>query len=232
MKSRFILTLLLAASVPETFASDQGFFYAALDGGQSKVSGFCNILPPTVPCNDTGKAIQLGVGYQVSETWGVELAYAHLASIVAQGTTPGTTPGGTPINVPYGALVRIRGPLLSGVATIPLGEGWSFIPRIGTLRLANMNVLVETSNSTGGYSHIGYTGLGLYWGIGVQYDFTDTYAIRAQYEDFGTVGNTATGKFAVKALTLGLVYYFYWSDEPVHTMAGILDHVPDFEFLH
>lgn len=209
MKSRFILALLLVTSVPEAFASDQGFFYTALDVGQSKVSGFCNILPPTVPCNDTGRAVQLGVGYQVSETWGAELAYAHLASIVAEGTTQITGVTGTPITVPYTALVRIRGPLLSGVATIPLGEGWSLTPRIGTLRLANMNVLVETSNSTGGYSHIGYTGLGLYWGIGVQYDFTDTYAIRAQYQDFGTVGNTATGKFAVQTLTLGLVYYFY-----------------------
>jgi opacity protein-like surface antigen len=209
MKSRFILALLLITSVPEAYATDHGFFYAALDGGQSKIGGLCNIFPPTVSCNDTGKVIRLGVGYQFDPTWGAELAYAHLATVGAKGTVPETAPNGTPINVPYSAFVRIRGPLLAGVATIPLGQGWSLISKGGTLRLANINVLVETPNGTSGYSHIGYTGLSLFWGIGTQYDFTKTYSIRAQYEDYGTVGNAATGRFTVKTLTLGLVHYFF-----------------------
>lgn len=208
MKFRFIFAMLLVTSVPEAFASDHGF-YAALDGGQSKIDGLCNILPPTVSCNDTGKVVQLGVGYQFDPTWGVELAYAHLASVGAEGTISATAPNGSTITVPYSAFVRIRGPLLAEVATIPLGNGWSIIQKAGTVRLADINVLVETSNSTGDYSHIGYTSLSLFWGIGAQYDFTNSYSIRAQYEDFGTVGNAATGKLSVKALSLGLVYKFY-----------------------
>lgn len=208
MKSRFTLALLFVASAQEAFASDHGF-YAALDGGQSKIAGLCNIFPATVSCNDTGKVARLGVGYRIDPTWGAELAYAHLAAVGAQGTVPETAPNGTPINVPYSAFVRIRGPLLAGVAMIPLDRGWSLISKAGTLRLANINVLVETPNGAGGYSHIGYTGLSLYWGIGAQYDLNDSYAIRAQYEDFGTVGSAATGAFAVKAVTLGLVYKFY-----------------------
>jgi opacity protein-like surface antigen len=208
VKPGFILAMLLVASVPEAFASDKGF-YAALDGGQSRIGGLCNIFPPTVSCYDTGKVVRLGVGYQFDQTWGVELAYAHLASVGAEGTISATAPNGTPITVPYSAFVRIRGPLLAEVATIPLGKGWSLIQKAGTLRLADINVLVETSNTSGSYSHIGYTSLSLFWGIGTQYDFTSSYSIRAQYENFGTVGNADTGRFSVKALSLGLVYKFY-----------------------
>lgn len=209
MEFRFILATLLLASVQSAFASDHGF-YAALDVGSSRISELCNILPPTVSCNDTDVAARLGAGYQFSTTWGVELAYAHLASVTSEGTTTAIAPNGAAITVPYGALIRIRGPLLAGVATIPLGEKWSVITKLGTLRLADINVLVETSGgANGSWSHIGTTRVGQYWGIGGLYDYTDTFSIRAQYEDFGRLGNAATGKFAVKTLSLGLVYKFY-----------------------
>jgi opacity protein-like surface antigen len=209
MKSQFILAVFLVTSALQAFASDRGF-YTALDGGISNVGGLCNIIPPDVSCHDTGKVVRLGVGYQFNPTWGVELAYAHLAAVGAQGTTTALAPNGSTITVPYGAFVRIRGPMLAGVATIPLGEGWSVITKGGTLRQADINVLVETSNNNGGpWSHIGNTRISWFWGIGGLYDYSGTFSIRAQYEDFGKVGNAATGEFSVKTLTLGLVYKFY-----------------------
>jgi hypothetical protein len=162
MNFTFILAMLLVTSGSEAFASDEGF-YAALDAGQSKIEGLCKILPPTVSCDDTGKLAQLSVGYQFGPTWGVELAYANLASKSISGTVTATAPNGNTITVPYSAFIRIRGPLLTEVATIPLDKGWSLIQKAGTLRLTDINVLVETSSSTGGYSHIGYTSLSLYW---------------------------------------------------------------------
>lgn len=209
MRFGFICAVFLVISAPNAFASDHGF-YAVLDGGSSRISGLCNILPPTMSCNETGKTTRLGAGYQFSTTWGAELAYAHLAAVTSEGTTTATAPNGAAITVPYGAFIRIRGPLLAGVATIPIGEKWSVITKGGTLRLADINVLVETSGSANGsWSHIGTTRVGLYWGIGGLYDYTDTVSIRAQYEDFGRVGNAATGEFAVQALSFGLAYKFY-----------------------
>lgn len=208
MKSKFILAMILAISVPDALASEQGF-YAAFDGGLSRISGLCNIFPSGVNCHDIGKVIRLTGGYQFSATWGVELAYVHLAEVGAEGVITTISPSGSAISAPYSGLVRIRGPMLTGLATIPLGNGWSVITKGGSLRLTNLNVLVETPNGNGGFSHIGYTSLSLFWGIGAQYDFTNSYSVRAQYEDFGTLGNTATGKFAVKALTVGLAYKFY-----------------------
>jgi hypothetical protein len=149
MKSRSILAFFLGTSALQAFASGQGL-YTALDEGLSKVGGLCNIIPADVSCHDTGKVVRLDVGYQFSPTWGVELAYAHLAAVGAQGTTTALAPNGSTIIVPFGAFVRIRGPMLAGVATIPLGEGWSVISKGGTLRQADINVLVETSNNNGG----------------------------------------------------------------------------------
>jgi opacity protein-like surface antigen len=56
---------------------------------------------------------------------------------------------------------------------------------------------------------IGNTRISWFWGIGGLYDYSRTLSIRAQYEDYGKVGNAAMGEFSVKTLTLGLVYKFH-----------------------
>jgi opacity protein-like surface antigen len=45
-------------------------------------------------------------------------------------------------------------------------------------------------------------------GIGAQYSITDSIALRAQYEDLGTVGDTNTGTTKMTLITAGVVYSF------------------------
>jgi opacity protein-like surface antigen len=59
-----------------------------------------------------------------------------------------------------------------------------------------------------GFSDSG-TSTNLAFGIGAQYDFTQNAAIRAQYEDLGTVGDTnTTGTTKVTLLSAGVVFKF------------------------
>lgn len=212
MQSRFVLVMLLVMSAPDTLASDEGF-YAAFDAGQSRISGLCNTLPSTVNCIDTAPAFRLAAGYQFTPIWGMELAYAHFFTSTSEGTITTISPNGSPMQTPYGELVRIRGSLLSGVATIPLVERWSLITKLGDVRLANINVLVEIPSPQGSpsgvWQHTGTTRFSLYWGVGVLYEYSDAYSIRAQYEDFGTVGDAYSRQFGLKMVTVGVVHKFY-----------------------
>jgi len=72
--------------------------------------------------------------------------------------------------------------------------------------LTNRLVIISRPNGLSGFNE---TTTKLAYGIGVKYDFTEKISGRAQYEDFGTVGNDATtGTTKATLLSAGLVLKF------------------------
>lgn len=183
----FAMALIFGATVSPALADG---FYGALDFGQAKAKDACTGLPAgTTGCKDTAPVYRIAGGYQFAPMWGAEVSYAGY----------GKESAGT-----LGALSvdwQLSGLQVSGTGTFPLGNDFSLIGKLG---LARTEIKL-----TGGGASVSSTNTKFAYGIGAQYDFTKSVAVRAQYEDLGTVGDTnTTGTSKVTLLSAGVVLKF------------------------
>ena len=184
----FALALLLSAAVSPAMAEN---LYGAIDIGQTTGKDICAGNPPSVSgCEDTATLYRFAIGYQFSPMWGAEASYANYgkASIGSLGGLSGDW--------------EATGLQISGTGTFPIADKFSIIGKLG---IASTDLKV-TTNFAGDASE---TTTKLAYGIGAQYDFTENVSVRAQYEDFGTIGNdntTGTTKFTLLSAGLALKF--------------------------
>jgi len=165
-------------------------YYGALDFGQAKAKDACTGLPAgTTGCKDTATLYRIAGGYQFDPMWGAEVSYA------AYGKESAGTLG------PLSADWQLSGFQVSGIGTFPLGNDFALIGKLGIAR--------TEIKLTGGGTSLSATSTKLAYGIGAQYDFTKNVAVRAQYEDLGTVGDdNTTGTSKVTLFSAGVVFKF------------------------
>jgi hypothetical protein len=183
--------LILCAMVSPVRAEN---FYAAIDYGQSNLSDICANNPPGVNgCQDTGILFRIAVGMQLAPMWAVEASYVDFggASIGAGAGLSGNWKG--------------NGLQVSGIGRFPIANQFSIIGKLGIVR-AELEV-------AGSYPGTGFdftnTTTNVAYGIGVQYDMKKV-AIRAQYENLGTIGNAnTTGTTKASLLSAGLLYRLF-----------------------
>jgi opacity protein-like surface antigen len=160
--------------------------YFALDVGQTLATDLCSGMPSGVTgCKDTAVLFRAAIGGQFTPMWGMEVSYggSHKAS------------AGSSVDWQIYALQ------VSGTGTYPLSEKFSLIGKLGIAR--------PDLKLTGGGNSISETNTNLAFGIGAQYDFTKSVAIRVQYENLGTAGNAdTTGTSKVVLLSAGIVLGF------------------------
>ncbi|MBI3582300.1 MAG: outer membrane beta-barrel protein [Nitrospinae bacterium] len=166
-------------------------WYLGLDVGSSTAIGFCDGLPFGYYCNDTATAVRIGGGYQVSQFFGVEAAYAdngrlNISSFSASGNA------------------KITEVQASAMGTFPFGNGFAAILKGG--------VTFWNKSSSGSFftpPPPGESGAGLLLGVGGQYDFTEHIAARFMFEgrNVGEFNSPITGGTVnLSTFYLGLVY--------------------------
>lgn len=140
-------------------------FYGALDFGQPKVKDIC---VARAGCDDTATLVRGAGGYQFAPMWSAEISYgpSRKASIA----------GGS-----WEADVL----QVSGIGTFPIHGGFALTGKLGLAR-TDVTVTAAGFSTSTGTSNAAF-------GIGVRYDFTDKFAVRAQYEDFGKVDVNVSG---------------------------------------
>jgi OmpA-OmpF porin, OOP family len=192
---RKFAAVLLAVLVSGTAGSSawaEGF-YGAFDAGQLKASDACvfSAARGTSGCKDSANAFRLSGGYQFTPNLGAEVGVGvGLRSTL--GTTGGTEVGGWRL----ASLIQA-----SATGTLPLGDAFSLTGRVGIAR-TSLEVLPGPNTITA-------TTLKPVFGIGAQYALTKSVAVRAQFEDFGTVGDAnTTGVTKLTLLSAGVVYAF------------------------
>ena len=186
-KSKFFsVALIFGAAVSPAMADG---YYGALDLGQSKGKDICVGNPAGVTgCKDTATVYRIAGGYQFVPMWGAEVSYAGFSKESAG------TMGGFSLDWQLNTFQ------VSGIGTFPLGDAFSLIGKLGIAR-------TETKLS-GSAGNSNATTTKLAYGIGAQYDFTKSVAVRAQYEGLGTVGDANTGTTKLTLLSAGIVFKF------------------------
>lgn len=180
-------------------AADNGF-YGAVDIGQSKAKDFCNtggLAGVTVTsCNDTATAWRLGLGYQFNQNFGLEANYADSGNFDATATVLGVPATATA----SGTIFQ-----LAVTGALPVSDSFAVTGKIGA---AHASVDVSAS-ALGVTVPASANSNDLTYGIGVRYNINKTMAVRAQYEDFGKVGDPATtGESKLTLISIGMTFGF------------------------
>ena len=190
--------LALVVSISPALAEN---YYGAVDIGQSKGSDICTGLPAGVSgCEDTGTAYRIAGGYQISPNWGVEVSYADYGSGSAGSGNVGGSIGYLSGSWKASAIE------ISGIGTLPVSGAFSLTGKIG---LASTDVKLDVSSSLLGSGSESASNTKLAFGIGAKFDVNSNIAIRAQYENFGTVGDAnSTGTTKLTMLSAGVLFKF------------------------
>ena len=195
IKKSLAAALVFATVSGSAMAIDIGQFYIAADVGQAETKDGCTGVPAGFSCNINATAIRLGGGYQITNNLSAEVNYADLGTYNINGTL-----AGIPITSPTN-IKTLQGAL---VASYPLSDDFSLTGKLGFA-----STKVNASASAPGITiSAAATTTTPVLGLGMLYSVNKSLAFRAQYEDFGTVGDANTGKSKLTLLSVGAVAGF------------------------
>ena len=204
-----VLTLISCLAASPAFAQVERLNSSLIfSGGLSKAKNACDspwltTLDQGGTCKETHTALRLAYDYQFTPMWGFEVSYGDLGNSTGNGTSAAF---GTPATWS----VKAIGWSFAGTATVPMGGGFSLLGKLGTVR-AEFSENLQTSSATGqGLQGISLNGVpitrqnknGLTYGLGFQYEFSNRFSLRAQYENFGTYD--IYGSYGVSSPRIGL----------------------------
>jgi OOP family OmpA-OmpF porin len=174
------IALLSLFALPELAASqDIPGWYIGFGIGQSKFKGACDGVGPGVSCDNTDTAGKFLGGYQFSRNFDLELAYADLGQAKAGGST-----------------LKTKGFELAGVGMLPIGDRFSLLARGGLFHWQ-----VDATGSPNA------SGTDLTFGLGLKFDFTRDFSIRAEWQRYKDVGDSnTTGQGDIDFIGASLVY--------------------------
>lgn len=175
MKKLVAVALLSLSSVA---MADSGA-YAGIGFGRASVDVDTTGLSNT-SVDDTDTGFKIYGGYQFTNNFGLEAGYADLGK---------ATINGEEIGVPFNGSIENSAIFLDAVGTLPLTNEFSVFGRAGvafTKTEASVNVPGFGSASDKENE------ANLKFGLGAQYSFTKSVALRAEWERYLDVGDEAT----------------------------------------
>jgi hypothetical protein len=187
-----ILTIALLSTLSAT-ASAEGFFIGA-SVGQS----YSNLCPSTnklqYGCSNTGDAFGVTGGYNLTPTTAVEIGYQILGTIAAyDGLSSGSD----------GAATSYTKATEFVAAVTKTYEVVNHVSLLGKLGVADISLNQPTPAGTNTASNTN-----VIYGLGMQFDFSKSFAGRALWENLGSVGNASTSESRMSMISAGLFYKF------------------------
>ena len=202
-------TVMLAGLAVPAVAADTGWF-GGLSVGRTRnsfdTSDFSSGLPGVSESQDSGKTGgKFFGGYNFNKYFGLEGAYTDL------GTFSYNYSGASSANANF----KANAWSLAGVGTVPLGMGFSLFGKLGLARTHATESLNDPGNllaaSTTPALHFNGSDnrTSALWGGGLEYAINPVYSLRAEYEDYGRVGDSSTtGSARDNMWSLGLKVNF------------------------
>ncbi len=158
-------------------------FYGAIDLGKMHALDVC---AGAIGCSSGSNAARISGGYQFAPLWAAEVSYGSYGS-----ATLGPGNGDW----------KTEGFQVSLVGNVPVGKVFSFIAKVG---LADTKL---TMSQPGGAT-LSASRFTMTSGIGAQVNLDTNFALRAQYENLGEVGDAIVGPTRLHLLSIGAVVKF------------------------
>jgi OmpA-OmpF porin, OOP family len=207
---RLLAALIASLLCPFAHAADSGVYLFG-SAGATEYSSFKSSFDDHVAAAGfTGiqssvdkydRGLKGGIGYNFNRYFGLEAGYVSLGKSDYSATVTGGSATGR---------VKAGGAVLSGVATAPLGGGFSVFGKAGIIN-AKVQMAIDVA-SAGGPAEITNTATrtkGAY-GVGIAYDLDARWSVRSEYEYFREIGAAdTTGTANVFMFSLGVVYKMY-----------------------
>jgi len=167
--------------------------YAGFSLGQIKVGDFCDDFSsiPGVSCEDTDTSFKVFGGAKINKNFAVEGSYIDFGELVAKDNFDSFT-------------AEITGFNISAVGIIPVSDSVDIFGKVGMLFWDLKLALSGTFNDS-----LSEDGNDISFGFGANFDVNDTFAIRAEFEKFNSIGKeSTTEESSVALLSLGAVFKF------------------------
>ena len=184
------IPLLLTSLIFSNNVRAEAMPYAGLSLGQAKVNDFCDGFTG-VSCDDSDTALKVFGGAKLNKNFAFEASYVDMGEfIVTDGIDTFTA--------------EITGFNFSAVGIIPASDSVDIFGKVGMLfwdlKLALSGTFTDSLSEDGN---------DISFGFGANFDVNDTYAIRAEFEKFNSIGKeSTTGESSVALLSLGAVFKF------------------------
>jgi OOP family OmpA-OmpF porin len=195
-----VLAVLLLGVISSSAIAEGNKFYGAVDLGKSTAKNRCDGFSAASgwSCAESATAIRIAGGYQITPTWGVEASYGNYGTLKDTYSSSITT-----INTE----VKLNGFAIHATGTLPVNNAFSLFGKLG---IARTTAKGSSTSSNPAYSVLSneVTSTKASFGVGAQYEISDKVALRAQYDDFGSVGDSNSGTMKITLLSAGLVYKF------------------------
>ena len=223
MGNRFticVVTLFVFFYNSSSLAADETKASLVFSGGRSVAQNACAspivaVADPGYECSEDHAIYRLAYIYKFTPTWGIELSGGDVANANGVGTY---TQGGT---YPNKWQMKADGWAIAGIVNLTIGKSFSLFGKLGVIRTQlheeDYDLVGGVWLITSSLNGVPVTGTEVYspiYGVGFQYDFTKTYGIRVQYENFGQYdiysyyGASTPEKVRITAASAGLVINF------------------------
>lgn len=225
MKTTLIAGLLTLASTTAAVAAEDRGFYLNASFGQAKYdvsqdeldtvallayeSNDITVIDANSSLDEKGSAWSLTGGYRFSPYIAVEAGYMNLGSAKYRATGDVFVPGLGVMDSTLGIDIKAKGPVVSAIGVLPLGEKFDVHGHLGVFfSKLTMDIGVSLDDVTVSDSISG-SSQDVFAGVGAAYHFTKSVALSLDYSALSKVGNeNETGEVDVKSLRLGVQYAF------------------------
>lgn len=188
-----LMGFLAAAAAGPAAAQDRGIYLGG-SWGQAEYADTCDDLALISGCIDNDNAFRFFAGYQFNRNFGLELGYADLGVVRAEGTFLGT---------PTRFVAETTGFDLTGVLSFTVVDRLSLFGKLGAYR---MRTEVDL-NFGGAESRDGETNSGLTYGLGLGYEL-GILGVRVEWQRYDNVGGGSTGEDTVDFFSIGALLRF------------------------
>ena len=208
-RQRLAVALLVALCSGAACAQDKRFYAGAGVGAAGvKDPGNCaDAFDTNFPYSCTSKDSDVGWkifgGYRVDELLALEAAYVDLGKFKTSGTGVFSGIAGTTINATF----QPTGLSFDVVGTLPVGNGFGLLGRIGVFRWT-LYAPFTASGGFGASSRAKPTGINVDFGVGGKFDFTGNMGARIEFQRFRRIGDNDTGKSDVNLISGSVIYRF------------------------
>jgi OOP family OmpA-OmpF porin len=200
MKTAFnaLVVLLLGVGASSAMA-EGGKFYGAVDLGQATAKNSCNGLLAGWSCQESATAMRIGGGYQITPMLGVEASYGNYGTLKSSGPVSTAT---------VNSEIKMSGYAIHATGTLPINDSFALFGKLGIARTSIKGSGTSSNTAVVVVVPSEATSTKASFGVGAQYAITNKVSLRAQYDDFGSVGDSNTGTLKVTLLSAGAVFKF------------------------